>query len=106
MDISELMQKAGAMQAVMKDMQEKIAGLEATGEAGAGMVKVTINGRGYATTASIEKSLLKEDEGEILEDLIVAAINDARSKMEAKSAEKVKGMKDGLSLPPGFNLPF
>ena len=66
MDLNELMKQAGQMQAKMNEMQEKIAGLEATGEAGAGMVKVVLNGKGYAKAVAIERSLMKEDDAEIL----------------------------------------
>jgi hypothetical protein len=106
MDIGELMKQAGAMQAKMQEVQEKIAGLEATGEAGAGMVKVTLNGKGYAKAVAIERSLMKEDDAEILEDLIAAAINDAKSKLERQTEEQMKKMTAGLPLPPGMKLPF
>ncbi len=106
MDIGEMMKQAGAMQAKMQEMQEKIAGLEVTGEAGGGMVKVTMNGKGYAKAVAIEPALLKEDDAEILEDLIAAAINDAKAKLETQSEEQMKSMTAGLPLPPGFKLPF
>jgi len=106
MDIGEMMKQAGEMQAKMQEMQEKIAGLEAAGEAGGGMVKVTMNGKGYAKAVAIERALMKEDDVEILEDLIAAAINDAKSKLETQSAEQMKAMTAGLALPPGFKLPF
>ncbi len=106
MDIGDMMKQAGEMQAKMQEMQEKIAGLEVTGEAGGGMVKVVMNGRGYAKSVSIEPALIKEDDAEILEDLIAAAINDAKSKMETQSQEQMKGITEGLSLPPGMKLPF
>ncbi len=106
MDLNELMKQAGQMQAKMKEMQEKIADLEATGEAGAGMVKVVLNGKGYAKAVAIERSLMKEDDAEILEDLIAAAINDAKSKLEKLSEEQMKKMTAGMPLPPGMKLPF
>lgn len=106
MDLNELMKQAGQMQAKMNEMQEKIAGLEATGEAGAGMVKVVLNGKGYAKAVAIERSLMKEDDAEILEDLIAAAINDAKSKLEKQTEEQMKKMTAGLPLPPGMKLPF
>lgn len=106
MDIGEIMKQAGAMQAKMQEMQEKLAGLEVTGEAGAGMVKVTLNGKGYAKAVAIERSLVKEDDAEILEDLIAAAINDAKSKLEEQSQEQMKAMTAGMPLPPGMKLPF
>lgn len=106
MDIGKLMKQAGEMQAKMQEMQEKIADLEATGEAGGGMVKVVLNGKGYAKGVAIERTLMKEDEAEILEDLIAAAINDAKSKLEIQSAEHMKEMTEGMPLPPGMKLPF
>ena len=106
MDLNEIMKQAGEMQAKMKEMQEKLADIEATGEAGAGMVKVVLNGKGYAKAVAIERSLMKEDEAEILEDLIAAAINDAKSKLEKETEELMKKMTAGLPLPPGMKLPF
>ena len=106
MDLNEIMKQAGQMQAKMQEMQEEIAGLEATGEAGAGMVKVVLTGKGYAKAVAIERSLVKEDDAEILEDLIAAAINDAKSKLEKLSEEQMKKMTAGLPLPPGMKLPF
>ena len=106
MDIGEIMKQAGAMQAKMQEMQEKLAALEVTGEAGGGMVKVVLNGKGYAKAVAIERGLLKEDDGEILEDLIAAAINDAKAKLETQSAAQMKEMTAGLPLPPGMKLPF
>ena len=106
MDIGEIMKQAGAMQAKMKEMQEKLAELEVAGEAGGGMVKVVLNGKGYAKAVAIEPSLVKEGEREILEDLIAAAINDAKSKLENQSQEQMKQLTAGLPLPPGMKLPF
>lgn len=106
MDLNEIMKQAGQMQAKMKEMQEKLADIEATGEAGAGMVKVVLNGKGYAKAVAIERSLMKEDEAEILEDLIAAAINDAKAKLEKETEEHMKKMTAGLPLPPGMKLPF
>ncbi len=106
MDIGEIMKQAGEMQAKMQEMQEKIAGIEVTGEAGGGMVKVVLNGKGYASGVAIERSLVKEDDAEILEDLIAAAINDAKAKLEAQSAEQMKSLTAGMPMPPGMKLPF
>ena len=106
MDLNEIMKQAGEMQAKMKEMQEKLADIEATGEAGADMVKLVLNGKGYAKAVAIERSLMKEDEAEILEDLIAAAINDAKSKLEKETEEQMKKMTAGLPLPPGMKLPF
>ncbi len=106
MDLNELMKQAGAMQAKMKEMQEQVADLEVTGEAGGGMVKIVMNGKGYAKAVALERSLVMEDEAEILEDLIAAAINDAKAKLEAETQAQMKEMTAGLPLPPGMKLPF
>ena len=106
MDIGEMMKQAGDMQAKMQEMQEKIAEIEVTGEAGAGMVKISLNGRGFASGVAIDRSLMAENDAEILEDLIAAAINDAKSKLESASQEQMKSLTAGLPLPPGFKLPF
>lgn len=105
-DLGELMKQAGAMQARLAAAQEKIAALEIEGQAGGGMVKIVLNGKGYAKAVAIERGLLKPEEGEVLEDLIAAAINDAKSKLETQAAEEMKALTAGLPLPPGMKLPF
>lgn len=105
-DLSELMKQAGAMQARLKEAQDRIAALEIEGQAGGGMVKIAINGKGYCKGVAIERALLNAEEGEVLEDLIAAAINDAKSKLETEAAEQMKSMTAGLALPPGMKLPF
>lgn len=106
MDLNEIMQQAAGLQAKMKAMQEKIAEMEAEGVAGAGMVKVALNGKGYAKRVSIDRALMKPDDVEIVEDLVAAAINDAKSKLETQAAEEMKSLTAGLPLPPGMKLPF
>lgn len=105
-DLSELMKQAGAMQERLRQAQDKIAALEIEGQAGGGMVKIAINGKGYCKGVAIERALLTAEEGEVLEDLIAAAINDAKSKLETEAAEQMKSMTAGLALPPGMKLPF
>ncbi|MEO0399234.1 MAG: YbaB/EbfC family nucleoid-associated protein [Pseudomonadota bacterium] len=105
-NIGELMKQAGAMQAKMEEMQEKIASLEAEGVAGGGMVKIVLNGKGYCKAVALDRSLLTADEGEVLEDLIAAAINDAKTKTEAASQDEMSKLTEGLPLPPGMKLPF
>ncbi|MBI1365834.1 MAG: YbaB/EbfC family nucleoid-associated protein [Alphaproteobacteria bacterium] len=105
-DFGELMKQAQGLQAKMQEMQEKIAALEVEGSAGGGMVKVVLNGKGYAKAVAIERTLLKEDEGEVVEDLIAAAINDAKSKLEERTQEEMKSLAAGMPLPPGVKLPF
>lgn len=103
--LGNLMRQAQQMQETMKKAQEELAGLEVIGESGAGMVKVTLNGRHEAKRVSIEPKLLSEDK-EMLEDLLTAAINDAVQKIAARSREKYSGLMSGLNLPPGMKLPF
>ena len=105
-DFNEIMKQAAGLQAKMQAVQEKIAAMEVDGVSGAGMVKVTLNGKGYARRVTIERSLLKPDDAEIVEDLIAAAINDAKSKLETRAAEEMKSLTAGLPLPPGMKLPF
>ncbi|MBN9074500.1 MAG: YbaB/EbfC family nucleoid-associated protein [Rhizobiales bacterium] len=105
-DLLGLMGKAKEMQAKMQAMQEEIAELEATGQAGGGLVKVTLTGKFEMKKLDIDSSLFNEDEVEILEDLILAAHNDARVKVEQAMQEKTKALTAGLPLPPGMKLPF
>lgn len=105
-NFADMMKQAGAMQAKMEEMQAQIAGLEAEGVAGAGLVRVTMNGKGYASGVQIDPSLMQETEREVTEDLVTAAINDAKSKLEKASAEAMKDLTAGLPLPPGMKLPF
>jgi hypothetical protein len=103
--LGNLMRQAQQMQETMQKAQAELAELEVTGESGAGMVKVTLNGRHEAKKVVIESKLLGEDK-EMLEDLVVAAINDAVKKIAARSQEKYSGLMSGLNLPPGVKLPF
>ena len=105
-DLLGLMGKAKEMQAKFQAMQEDIAMMEATGQAGGGMVKVTVTGKFEMKKLDIDPSLFKEDDVEILEDLIMAAHNDAKVKVEEIMQEKTKSLTAGLPLPPGLKLPF
>jgi nucleoid-associated protein EbfC len=102
-DMNNLLQQAQAMQEKMKKMQDEIASAEVTGEAGAGMVKVTMNGRHDVRRVEIDPSLMSEDK-EMLEDLLAAAVNDAVRRVERQQQDKMAGMTAGLPLPPGFKL--
>ncbi|WP_374547169.1 YbaB/EbfC family nucleoid-associated protein [Rhodoblastus sp.] len=106
MDIMGLMKKAGAMQAKMAEMQAELDNITVEGVAGGGLVKVTLTAKGALQGLSLDPSLLKAEEKEILEDLIVAAHADARRKAEGLLEEKMKSMTAGLGLPPGMKLPF
>jgi nucleoid-associated protein EbfC len=103
--LGNLMRQAQQMQETMQKAQAELADLEVTGESGAGMVKVVLNGRHEAKRVMIEPKLVSEDLG-LLEDLLVAAINDAVRKVAARSQEKYSGLMSGMNLPPGMKLPF
>ncbi|MFZ1099692.1 MAG: YbaB/EbfC family nucleoid-associated protein [Steroidobacteraceae bacterium] len=104
-NINNLMKQAQAMQANMQKAQAEIANIEVIGEAGGGMVKITMNGRHEVKRVQIESAVAGEDR-EMLEDLIAAAANDAVHKLEARVQEKMASLTAGLGLPPGLKLPF
>ncbi len=105
-DIMGLMKQAKEMQSKMQTMQEELVDLEAEGVAAGGMVKITLNGKGQMRAISIDASMFKEDDVEILEDLIMAAHNQAKVHVEDITAEKTAELTAGLPLPPGMKLPF
>ncbi|HEV7253195.1 MAG TPA: YbaB/EbfC family nucleoid-associated protein [Mesorhizobium sp.] len=105
-DLMGLMGKAKEMQAKFQAMQEEIANLEAIGQSGGGLVSVTLSGKFEMRRLAVDPSLMKEGEGEILEDLVLAAHNDARAKVEQAMQEKTQALTAGLPLPPGMKLPF
>ena len=100
-----LMKQAQQMQDKMQKMQEELANAEVTGQSGAGLVSIVMTGRHDVRRVSIDDSLLQEEK-EILEDLIAAAVNDAVRKIEQTSQESMAGMSAGMQLPPGFKMPF
>ncbi|MBQ0834546.1 YbaB/EbfC family nucleoid-associated protein [Marinobacter sp.] len=104
-DMGGLMKKAQKMQEDMQKAQEEAAKVEITGEAGAGLVKVTMNGRHDVRKVDIDPSLLTEEK-DILEDLLAAAINDAVRRVEANQKDKMSGLMSGMGMPPGFKMPF
>lgn len=101
--LAQLMRQAQQAQETMKKVQAEIAAAEITGESGAGMVKITLNGKHEAKRVLIDPEALKEEK-EFLEDLIAAAINDAAQKLERHSAEKMAKVTAGMNLPPGLGL--
>lgn len=103
--MGDLMKQAQQMQERMADLQRELAEAEVTGESGAGLVKVTLNGRHEARKVDIDPSLMNEDR-EVLEDLIAAAFTDAARRVEQAQQEKMAGLTAGLGLPPGVKLPF
>jgi nucleoid-associated protein EbfC len=104
MDMMKLMKQAREMQAKVSAMQDELEQAETEGQAGAGMVKVTLTGKGVMKAIAIDPSMMKEDEKEILEDLIIAAHNDAMQKNARMMEEKMKTATAGLPIPPGMKL--
>ena len=105
-NFGQMMKQAQEFQSKMAEMQEKLANIEVTGSSAGGMVEVTLNGKAEARRVKIDPSLVSPDDAEVLEDLIVAAFNDAKAKVEAHMAEKMAELTGGLQLPPGMTLPF
>lgn len=106
--LGNLMKQAQELQASMKKAQEELANLEVTGTAGGGMVEVVMTGRHEVRRVKLDPSLLGDDDPEMIEDLLAAAVNDAVRRVEEASQERFAGMAGGLGgmLPPGFKLPF
>jgi nucleoid-associated protein EbfC len=105
-NLAGLMKQAQQMQSKMQEMQIKLESLEITGEAGAGLVKVTLNGKTDLRSIQIDPKLIDPADAEMLQDLIVAAHRDAKTKIEAVSAEEMQKVTGGMQLPAGMKLPF
>ena len=103
--MGNLMKQAQKMQEQMAKAQEELGNAEVSGESGAGMVKVVMNGRHDIKSVTIDPSLLDEDK-ELLEDLLAAAVNDANRKVEENSQSKMSSMTAGMGMPPGMKMPF
>ncbi len=103
--MGDLIEQAQEMQGKMQKMQNDLAGAEVIGQSGAGLVSVTMTGRHDVRKVSIDDSLLSEDK-EIIEDLIAAAVNDAVRRVESASRDKMSDLTGGMSMPPGFKMPF
>lgn len=101
-----LMQQAQKMQKKMEEAQAKLAEIEITGQSGAGMVSVTMNGKHKVTKIALDPKIVDPDDIEMLEDLIVAALHDAHQKVETHTADEMGKMTQGMALPPGMKLPF
>ncbi|SFV08136.1 hypothetical protein SAMN02799631_04659 [Methylobacterium sp. 174MFSha1.1] len=106
MDIMGMMKQAQAMQQKLADIQSELDGVQVTGASGGGSVSVTMTAKGDVKGLSLDSALLVPDEKEILEDLIVAALNDAKAKAERATQERMQELTKGLPLPPGMKLPF
>ena len=105
-NLGGLMKQAAQMQTRMQEMQAKLESMEMDGEAGAGLVRVTLNGKGDLRKIHIDPKLLDPADTEMLEDLMVAAHRDAKTKIEAAMASEMQKITGGLQLPPGMKLPF
>ncbi|SDD78959.1 hypothetical protein SAMN04488071_1281 [Kordiimonas lacus] len=105
-NLSDMLKKAQEMQAKMGDMQAELDHVEVEGTAGAGMVKVVLSGKGDMKSVSLDPSIFSSEDKEVVEDLIVAAHNQAKAKVADAAAEKMKDLTGGLDLPPGFKMPF
>ncbi|MDT7525563.1 MULTISPECIES: YbaB/EbfC family nucleoid-associated protein [Idiomarinaceae] len=104
--LGNMMKQAQKMQERMQQVQAEIASMEVVGEAGAGLVKVTMLGNHNVRRVAIDPSLMSDDDQEMLEDLIAAAVNDAVRRVEQTSKEKMAEVAGGMNLPPGFKMPF
>lgn len=105
-NLGQIMKQAQEMQGRMNELQEKLQEMEITGQSGGGLVQVTLSGKGEAKKVKIDPSLIDPNDSEVLEDLILAAINDARGKVDTEAQEQMKELTGGMNLPPGMNLPF
>jgi len=105
-NLGQMMKQAQQMQAKMAEMQSQLERVEMSGAAGGGMVQVTVGGKGDLKKLKIDKGLVDPNEVEVLEDLIVAAFNDAKSRVEQHIAQEMAKLTGGLNLPPGLKLPF
>ena len=105
-NFNNMIKQAQDLQKKMAEAQEKVETLEAEGISGGGIVKITINGKNNVTSVSIDETAVDKNEKEILEDLIVAAFNDARDKIQRKIADEMSSLTGGIKLPPGMKLPF
>ena len=103
-DMMKMLAKAQEIQGRMQQFQEELTRLELEGQSGGGLVKVTLNGKMDARAVKIDPSLIKPEEAEMLEDLILAAFQDAKGRIEATMQEKMKEVTGGLPLPPGLKL--
>ena len=105
-NLGQMMKKAQEMQTRMGEIQDRMEHIEVEGASGGGLVHVTLSGKGVMRKISIDPTLLNEDDREVVEDLIVAAHNDAKTKVEEKTQGEMSELTGGLDLPAGFKLPF
>ena len=105
-DLGKLMQQAQDMQSKMAEMQDQLSELEVTGRSGGDLVSITLSAKGEMRGVQIDDSLMVAEDKEVLEDLIKAAYNDAKTKAEAAAAEEMAKITEGLPLPPGYKMPM
>jgi len=105
-NLASMMKQAQQMQSKMTEMQENLQNVEVTGSSAGGMCQVTLNGKGEARKLKIDPSLVTPEDASVLEDLILAAFNDAKTKVDTEMREKMSELTGGLQLPPGMQLPF
>ena len=105
-NFNNMMKQAQELQSKMTEAQKKVEQLEAEGSSGGGLIKIIIDGKNLVRSVHIDNSLIKSDEKEILEDLIVAAFNDAKEKIRKKISDEMSSITGGIKLPPGIKLPF
>ena len=105
-NFNDMMKKAQEMQKKMQEMQNSLSNLEVEGTSGGGVVKVIMNCKNEVKKIDVDPSIIKQDDKTMMEDLIVAALNDAKSKAEEKSQDEMKKLTGGLGLPPGMKMPF
>ena len=105
-NFNDMMKKAQEMQKKMQEMQNSLSNLEVEGTSGGGMVKVIMNCKNEVKKIDVDPSIIKQDDKTMMEDLIVAALNDAKSKAEEKTQDEMKKLTGGLGLPPGMKMPF
>jgi DNA-binding YbaB/EbfC family protein len=105
-NLGQMMKQAQQMQTRMAELQTRLGEMEVEGQSGGSMVQATLTGKGELRRLKIDPSLAKPEEVEVLEDLVVAAVNDARQRVDAMVAEEMSKLTGGLQLPPGMKLPF
>ena len=105
-NINKMMKQAQELQNKMSEAQKKVEQLEAEGSSGGGLIKIIIDGKNLVKSLHIDDSLINSEEKEILEDLIVAAFNDAKEKIQKKISDEMSSITGGIKLPPGIKLPF
>ena len=106
MNFNNMMKQAQELQKKMTEAQKKVESLEAEGTSGGGLIKIIIDGKNNVRSVKIDESLISKEDIEILEDLILAAFNDGKEKIQKKISDEMSSVTGGLQLPPGFKMPF